>query len=188
MQKEIAIYSSYPRTVKLVLGAILAALAALLQSAGVFTGIGYTLSVLTTGPIVMAAVISIRSGLLAYLVTILLLLVLQPSELFVFPFTTGLLGLSLGIGLRLCRLRWQTVLLAGASLGTGILFLLYILRFPVLGPDLTAASLGAGGLLGIFVFSLLYGWLWLWLSVLALRRVHKAVVRRVPAEQLGLEE
>ncbi|WP_052947327.1 hypothetical protein [Aneurinibacillus tyrosinisolvens] len=77
---------------------LLALLAAVLQSMGnFFPGIGYVLSALSTMPIVLlCCMLSIRYGCLGYLAAFFLLLIIQRGEAFVFPFTTGLLGIGLG--------------------------------------------------------------------------------------------
>lgn len=88
------------QTQSLVTIASLSALTALFQSAGGFLpGVGYLISPLSTAPLVLVALISFRSGITAYTLTSLLLLLIQPSELTVFPFTTGLLGMTLGFSI-----------------------------------------------------------------------------------------
>lgn len=171
----------YSRTTKMVMGSILAAIAALLQSAGIFTGIGYALSILTTLPIILATVISIRLGLMSYLITILLLFFLQPSELFVFPFTTGLLGLSLGIGLRWFKHSFLAIGFASLSLSTGIMFLLYIIKFPVLGPSISH-SFDFRVIIGILLFSFLYTWLWLYISLYGIGFINNVIRKNQPTQ------
>ena len=46
--------------------------------------------------IIFCTFLSIRQGFLGYMLAILILFILQQSEIFVFPFTTGLLGLVIG--------------------------------------------------------------------------------------------
>src|SRR5690606_16683077 len=90
-------------TKKLLFMALMAALTAILQSAGgLLPPIGFVISPFATAPIIVVTLISLRSGVFTYVITILLLFLLQPSELLIFPFTTGLLGLS--IGWALCKL------------------------------------------------------------------------------------
>lgn len=60
-------------------------------------GIGYLISFLATLPIFLVTSLSIRQGILSYILTILLLFIIQPSELIIFPFTTGLLGIAIGV-------------------------------------------------------------------------------------------
>ncbi|MBD3107245.1 hypothetical protein IEO70_02620 [Bacillus sp. AGMB 02131] len=144
-------------TAKLLLTAVLSSSAAIFQSAGGFMpGIGFVVSPLTTLPIFLATFVSVKYGILSYFVTILLLLLIQPSELFIFPFTTGILGLALGVAFPKSRV--FVVLTAGASLFIGIVALLYLFRFPVLGPAV-GTSFQLLSLLLIALFCILYAWL-----------------------------
>lgn len=146
-------------TTKLILTAVLTSFAALFQSAGGYMpGIGYFVSAMTTLPIFLAAIVSVRHGFLSYFVTILLLLFIQPSELIIFPFTTGILGLALGVSFYKSKTRFLTVFLAGATLFMGIIALLFIFRFPVLGPGV-GTSFHFLTLLLISIFSILYAWI-----------------------------
>jgi len=83
---------------KVVITALMSALATMFQAAGnLIPGIGLFISPFATLPIFLAVCYSIREGVLSYLLTILLLFIIEPSELIVFPFTTGLLGIALGL-------------------------------------------------------------------------------------------
>ncbi|MEH7158933.1 hypothetical protein [Neobacillus drentensis] len=169
--------SDYPKTTRLVIGALLGSIAVIFQSAGIFTGVGYILSMMTTGPIVLATLLSARIGGLTFLVTIILLAIVQPSELLVFPFTTGLLGLSLGIGLTYFKRTLLIVAFSSVSLTLGICLLLYGLKFPILGPSVSS-HFSIFVILSIFAFSFLYSWIWLKLSIHAFKMIHKVVFRR----------
>lgn len=177
-------YEAYSKTTRLVIGAMLATLAAIFQSAGVFSGIGYTLSVLTTLPIVVSTIISIKNGLLTYLLTIFLLTIIQPSELFVFPFTTGLLGLSLGIGLRYFKNRLVVVSIGSLSLSVGILILLYGIKFPILGPAVSSTIDGVI-MLYIVLFTFFYSLIWMLISTYGLGMMNKVFLRRTSSELCG---
>ena len=62
---------------RLVLGSLLACMAAVLQVAGGFLpGIGYFISVFATLPILIGAMFSLRMGVMSYFLTILLLFIL----------------------------------------------------------------------------------------------------------------
>ena len=169
----------YSKTARLVMGALLGSVAVILQSAGIFTGLGYIFSMLTTGPIVLACLLSTRIGLMTYFVTIFLLAVVQPSELLVFPFTTGLLGLSIGFGLKYLKRPIFIVLFAAVCLSTGICILLYGIGFPVLGPSVSS-QFNIWVFFGTFIFSIIYSWIWLRVSILAFNVFHKAIIRRPP--------
>ncbi|WP_316568728.1 hypothetical protein [Neobacillus sp. YIM B06451] len=153
-------FSCYSASMKLVFGALLAGIAAVLQSAGgFFPGIGYVVSPFATAPILLCFIVSPWTGTLSYLITCLLLVVLQPSELFVFPFTTGLLGAGLGTAFTIGKRKLAIICSGAVSLAAGILILLYVFRFPVLGPMASSSfSITATG--GILLFSFLYAWLW----------------------------
>lgn len=163
---------NYSNATKLVLGSLLAGIAAILQAAGFFTGIGYAFSMLTTLPIVLASKLSLRIGFMSYVITVFLLAIIQPSELFVFPFTTGLLGLSLGIAFKLWKSWISITLTGGFGLSIGIMFLLYVLRFPVLGPAVSSIF-NLNIALIIFLFSMFYSLIWMGIS----KRVFKWVSR-----------
>ena len=73
----------------------MSALATMFQATGnLVPGIGLLISPFSTLPI-FCYFYSIREGILSYILTIFLLFIIEPSELIVFPFTTGLLGLAL---------------------------------------------------------------------------------------------
>lgn len=154
----------YSKTKWLTIGALFSTITVILQSAGIFAGIGFLLSMMSTGPLVLATLLSLRMGVMTYFATIFLLAVLQPSELLIFSFTTGLLGLSLGAGLKLLRKSIFVVLFAALSLTLGISILLYGLKFPILGPAITSYDNGII-MLGVFIFCFLYSWIWMILSI-----------------------
>jgi hypothetical protein len=159
---------SYSKTIKLVVGALLGSIAVIFQSAGIFTGLGFILSMMSTGPLVLASLLSLRIGVMTYVITVCLLAIFQPSEVLVFLFTTGLLGLSLGIGLKYLKKNLLVILFAAFCLTLGICLLLYGFHFPILGPSITS-DFNSMVILGTFAFSLLYSWIWQKLSIIALK-------------------
>jgi len=166
----------YPKTMRLVVGGLLGSAAVIFQSAGVFTGIGFILSMMSTGPLVLASLVSLKIGVMTYFVSAFLLVMLQPSELLVFLFTTGLLGLSLGIGLKYLKKSVLTVAFAALNLTLGISLLLYVIKFPILGPSVSL-RFDSVVLLGIFAFCLLYSWIWMKVSISAFKVLQKIVLR-----------
>lgn len=166
-------------TTKLLLTAVLSSFATIFQSAGGYVpGIGFFVSALTTLPIFGATILSIRYGFLSYFVTILLLLFIQPSELIIFPFTTGILGLALGITVFKSKTKFAVILLGGASLFIGIIVLLYLFRFPVLGPGVST-SFQFLPLLVIAIFSISYAWLAAIACSFALNRLTRTLPYRI---------
>lgn len=160
------------KTGRLVLGAIFSGIAAILQSAGMFAGIGYVFSIFATLPIVLSMFISLRIGFMSYFLTIFLLLIIQPSELLVFPFTTGLLAVSLGIAFRLWKKWIPIIFFSGCILAISILFLLYVVGFPILGPSISDKINSKVSLL-VFFFSFLYSWMWAGISIRAASLLNK---------------
>lgn len=162
------------KTKSLTIAAIFTVFTAILQSAGEFTGIGFLFSAMATLPVIITTVMSLRMGLFTYGGTICLLFILQPGELILFPFTTGLLGLGLGAGLLLFKRRLAVVVFAATILCAGILILLYGLHFPVLGPSVQSSfNLSIAGF--ILLFTLVYSWLWTAISRIVLKILNKAV-------------
>lgn len=169
---------SYSKTMRLVVGALLGSIAVIFQSAGIFTGIGYILSMMSTCPLVLASLLSLRIGVMTYFVTAFLLAMFQPSELLVFLFTTGLLGLSLGIGLKYLKRSIFIIPFAALCLTLGISILLYGFKFSILGPSVTS-HFSSMVILGTFAFSLLYSWIWKKLSISAFKVLNKVFSRRL---------
>ncbi|OLS39245.1 hypothetical protein [Bacillus sp. MRMR6] len=144
---------------KLVATALLGLIAAIFQSSGGWIpGIGMLISPFSSAPIILSMLIGPSFGLLCYLLTIFLLLLLQPSELIVFPFTTGIMAIGLGFSFLLVNRIWKAVILSAVFLLLGICFLLYGVRFPILGPFLIEFSMW--NILIIYLFSLGYCWFW----------------------------
>ncbi len=166
-------FKTFSYTKKLVLTSLFSALAAILQSTGNFLpGIGYLISPFATLPILICTIISIPFGLQSYVITFLLLSLIQPGESFVFPFTTGIVGLGIGIALLTIKIRIGIIVFTSILLLGGICFLLYIVHFPVLGPVAsTSPSLKVIGF--IYIFSFIYSWVWAELSKFIFRKWYK---------------
>ncbi len=156
---------------KLILGSIFGCIAAILQAAGGYLpGIGYFLSPLATAPILLCSMFSIPFGVMSYFLTIMLLFILQPTELIVFPFTTGLLGLGIGASFYFFRKRLSIITTGTILLMLGIMSLLFIFHFPVLGPAVSDSFsfLTTGS---IFLFAFLYSWLWVEIALVIFKRL-----------------
>ncbi|WP_053363547.1 hypothetical protein [Bacillus sp. FJAT-27251] len=164
-------FKNQKRTIKLILGANLVGIAAIMQAAGGFLpGIGYLISPLATAPILICSMFSIPFGFMSYLLTIMMLFMLQPAELMVFPLTTGLLGLGVGASFSVFRKRLSIISAGAISLLLGIMSLLYLFRFPILGPAFSGSfSILAAG--GIFVFAFFYSWLWVEMALFLFKRL-----------------
>ncbi|HYK74752.1 MAG TPA: hypothetical protein VEV44_16780 [Pseudoneobacillus sp.] len=171
------LFNRYNKTIKLTLVAVFACIAAILQSAGGFLpGIGYFFSPIATAPILLCSMFSISFGTMSYFLTIMLLFILQPTELIVFPFTTGLLGLGIGAAFYFFRKRLSIIATGTILLMLGITSLIYIFHFPVLGPAVSDSfsSLTLGS---IFLLTFLYSWLWVEIALIIFKRLKIILIK-----------
>ncbi|WP_301243827.1 hypothetical protein [Sporosarcina highlanderae] len=167
-----SMYFKWTINEKMMFAALMSALAAVLQSAGGFLpGVGFFISPLATAPVLMATLITFRWGSMSYLLTIFLLVLIQPSELFIFPFTTGVLGIALGWALRTQSNRLNAIFVGGIALFIGICIPLYVLGFPVFGPGVS--SFNWTTIIIILAFSQIYSWIWLEFGLLLIRRLKR---------------
>ncbi|NMA95707.1 MAG: hypothetical protein GX974_06675 [Clostridiales bacterium] len=158
---------------KVAIASLLSALAAILQAAGgLLPGIGLFISPLSTMPIMLSTMISFRYGLASYILTNVLLVLLEPSEIIIFAFTTGLLGLGMGWGIRTFNYQLSTLGVSSLILMVGICIPLYILGYPILGPAIST-KFDIKPIIIIFAFSILYSLLWLKLALYIIRLLHK---------------
>ncbi|CAM3767901.1 hypothetical protein [Mesobacillus thioparans] len=165
------IFKKRTKTMKLILGSFFTCIAVILQAAGGFLpGIGLFLSPLATAPILLCSMFSLPLGLMCYFLTIILLFILQPSEVIVFPFTTGLLGLGIGAAFYFFRKRLSIIATGTIFLMLGIIILLFIFDFPVLGP-VVSDSFSFLTTVGILLFAFLYSWLWVEIALNILKRL-----------------
>ncbi|MGE7760154.1 hypothetical protein [Peribacillus sp. NPDC097895] len=168
------IFNKHKKTMKLILGSIFACIAAILQSAaGFLPGIGYFLSPLATAPILLCSMFSIPIGVMSYFLTIMLLFILQPTELIVFPFTTGLLGLGIGVSFYFFRKRLSIIATGAILLMIGIICLIFIFHFPILGP---AAPVSFSFLTIGFLFAFSYSWLWVEIALILFKRLKMIII------------
>lgn len=170
------IFNKHNKTMKLILGSIFACIAAILQAAGGFLpGIGYLLSPLATAPILLCSMFSIPFGVMSYFLTIMLLFILQPTELIIFLFTTGLLGLGIGASFYFFRKRLSIIGTGVILLMLGIMSLLFIFHFPVLGPvvSVSFSFLTTGS---IFLFAFIYSWLWVEIALIIFKRLKMIII------------
>ncbi|UJL46341.1 hypothetical protein KFZ58_18665 [Virgibacillus sp. NKC19-16] len=169
-------FRDHKKPMKLILASIFASIAAIFQSAGGFLpGIGLFLSPLATAPILLCAMFSIPFGIMSCFLTIMLLFILQPTELIIFPFTTGMLGLGIGASFSFFRKRISIIAVGAILLMLGIMSLLFVFRFPILGPVVSDSfSFVAAG--GILLFTFLYSWLWVEISLILFNRLKRIMI------------
>lgn len=116
---------------------------------------------------------SIPFGVMSYFLTIMLLFILQPTELIVFPFTTGLLGLGIGASFYFFRKRLSIIATGAILLMLGIMSLIFIFHFPVLGP---AVSVSFSFLTTGFLFAFIYSWLWVEIALIIFKRLKMIII------------
>lgn len=126
---------------------------------GMLGGIGFAISALATFPLVLASLKSITTGVFSYLVTFMLLYLLQPSEAYVYLLTQGMIGIVIGIGFQVFKKLLFTILFSSLALFLGILFVLGVTKFPVLGPEI-GTTLDWNSSFAIFLFSIIYSACW----------------------------
>jgi hypothetical protein len=90
----------------------------------------------------------------------------------IFPFTTGVLGIFTGVGLINMWNRIGIVLADAIGLFTGLVVVLYGLQFPVLGPA-ASVSFQVRQLAILCLFCFVYSWIWLELSLTAIRKIRR---------------
>ncbi|TCN22650.1 hypothetical protein [Mesobacillus foraminis] len=170
------VFNKHKKTPKLILGAIFSCIAAILQAAGgLFPVVGFFFSPLATAPILLCSMFSIPFGIMSYFLTMMMLFILQPTELIVFPFTTGLLGLGIGASFTFYRIRLSIIAAGAILLMSGIMSLIYILHFPVLGPAVPVSfSFRTTGI--IFLFAFLYSWLWVEMALILHIRLKRLII------------
>lgn len=164
-------FRKHSRLKKLALGSLLACVAAVFQAAGGFLpGVGYLISPFATLPILIGAMFSLQMGMMSYFLSILLLFMLFPSELVIFPFTTGLLGIGIGTALSLFKKRLSIIVSGALFLTAGIMSLLYVFRFPILGP-VVSDSYSFLTMAIIYIFSFFYSWLWVEMALFFFKKL-----------------
>jgi hypothetical protein len=147
-------FQSMSSTQRLLYASVSVAIATMLQSTGVIVPV---FSALATAPIILCILFIPGYGFISYFVVCLLLLLLQPSELIVFAFTTGLLGLAIGYAYVLFKIRIIIVSIGACALTSGIELLLFLFHFPILGP---LSSQQDHIFPFLILFSFIYSWIW----------------------------
>jgi hypothetical protein len=164
-------------TRKLIFSAVFGAIAAILIAMGGYMpGMGGLIGMAGAFPIILSTMISLRYGIMAYVLTIFLLLVLQPAEMLLFPFTTGLLGLVLGLSFCVMKKVFQLYITGMITLSGGIFVLLYGFQFPILGSSISSA-IQYQNVLFIAVFSFFYSGLIVEVSLIGLKKLKGATAR-----------
>lgn len=113
-------------------GGISAAMCVLFQSAPVWLPpLGMALSPLSTVPVALIASISPLTGLISYLSAGALLCTVSFQEVLIFAFSTGLLGLAVGISIKNKMITRSVI--CGSVLFFGLTILLFVFRIHLFG-------------------------------------------------------
>ncbi len=140
-------------------GGILTTITVLFQSAPVFLpAIGLALSPLSTLSIAIAAVSKISLGLTVFFSSALILVIVSVQETMILLFTTGLLGMVIGILLYRKGLI-ISILFSSIALSLGMIFLTYIVGISAFA-DLASTLSTPLTFLTFFLFSLAYASIW----------------------------
>ncbi|MCM3653769.1 DUF2232 domain-containing protein [Metabacillus litoralis] len=160
-------------TKKLTTIALLTTLSAILQSAGGFIPVaGLFISPFATAPVIISTTLSEKYGVLGYLLTIFLLVLIQPSEVLIFTFTTGLLGIGIGLAYHVWKRRLSLIISGAIALLSGILIVLLVFQFPLLGPSIQP-TIDLPLFFSLAFFSFFYSWFWVELSVFLFKRLKR---------------
>ena len=160
-------------TKKLTTIALLTTLSAILQAAGGFIPVaGLFISPFATAPVIISTTLSEKYGVLGYLLTIFLLVLIQPSEVLIFTFTTGLLGIGIGLAYHVWKRRLSLIISGAIALLSGILIVLLVFQFPLLGPSIQP-TIDLLLFLSLAFFSFFYSWIWVELSVFMFKRLKR---------------
>ncbi|MGG1575766.1 hypothetical protein [Fictibacillus sp. NRS-1165] len=170
----------FSKTALLVLVSIASAITALIQSAGgTLPAVGLIISPFSTLPVVLITIISPLLGIYTFFLTGLLLLLVQPSELLIFLFTTGLLGVGLGHGFTFFQRRILIASIGSLSLFPGICIMLLGFQFPLFGPEFQSTS-SFYFWLSLFLFSCGYSLVWVEITFLIFKKYVSRRLRSKP--------
>ncbi len=155
-------------------GGINASLAIIFQTAPIWLPmLGMAISPLSTLPVGVITFISPIAGVVTFLCASLLILAINVQEALIFFFSTGLLGLVLGLFLR--KHIVARTLIPGLALFCGLNSLFYIFNINIFGPVTQYIS----GFIQIFfiLFSILYSVFWSGLISLLITKLSKFKVK-----------
>ena len=128
------------RTKIIVIGAMMASLAAIFQSFPVLLSeAAVLLTMLSAIPIYIASRINPTSGVLSYLVAAFLILLISTHEAFFSYVPNGVVGLTLGICSHERQKKPATLIISSATLSLSLSIMNYGLGIPIFGADIPGA-------------------------------------------------
>lgn len=140
------------------IGGILTTLAVMFQSAPIFLPtIGMALSPLSSLPIALAAYVNLSLGISTLISSTILLMFISIEEALILLFTTGLLGVVLGVLYQKSLL--ISILYSAMALTIGMIVLTYIVGIAAFG-DLTNSFSIIVTILIFIIFGIIYSTIW----------------------------
>lgn len=156
---------------------LLASITTLLQiSVVLLPGVGHILGAFNTLPIAIATYISPQGGILCYLVSLWLTLVIAPSETPLLALCTAPLGVFIGWGLTRSFPKSGTIVIGTISFTIGMFLITKLLGIPAFGPVL-AGNTFTTMLLFYAGFSFVYSWAWFGLVEKVIRQLQRLGVK-----------
>jgi len=150
------------------LGGLSAAISVLLQSAPVWLpALGMALSPLSTVPVAFIASISPLTGFISFLGTGAMLCAVSIQEALIFIFSTGLLGLAVGMLIK--RKMIIRLGLSGGALFCGLNVLLLVFKINLFGSDIQHMTIFLQFCLALFSVS--YALIWSGIIRLIIKRL-----------------
>lgn len=141
------------------IGGLLTTITVLFQAAPVFMpAIGLALSPFSTLPVAIASVFNIPLGFAVLILSALILILINVQEAIILLFTTGILGLTIGIFLYRKGI-FTSILISSISLSLGMMCLTYIIQMSAFIEFTSSWSIPLSFLI-FFLFSLTYSSIW----------------------------
>jgi len=131
--------------------------------------IGMAISPFSTLTVMLAGSFSLYSGIWTYFCSSLFLFLISPEEAMIFIFTTGALGLILGINIKNKFLKW---LISSAVLSFGLLGLTYAVKIASFS-EITADVEIIYVVILFFLFSSVYTAVWSYFSSRIINMIRK---------------
>lgn len=158
------------RTNYIVLGALLAAIAAIFQLTPVLLSeAAVILTILSTLPVYLSSRLKPSVGVMTYFVAAILIFLFSTHEALFFMCTNGVVGLSLGICRYFKLKRHITLLISTITLTSSLGIMNYGIGIPIFGTELPGILLIQ--ILILTVFSILYNFIFLLLTEFLYKRI-----------------
>ncbi len=159
------------------LAGFLAAITVVLHSAPIFLPvIGLALSPLSTLPVIIGALLFADRVLPMFLAAFALLFLINAQEAVIFLLATGPLGLTVALAAIPTIPFWQKSLIPTSLLTCGILLLIFLVGLP--GLQNIVESLNLIIFLAIILFSLIYSWLFMGITLFTQKRMLSIIAKK----------